>query len=138
MQDTSHNQHLQSQIDLLKKEIMELQNAMMQIVNKLSDISQKVNDIHSKPQSVIDRLILPEDVNKDTSKEVYIYEEGVPEDYFYIKNDFPTGNVYYFSQGLEKKVPTYNGYVYLGGNKAQNILGKRFDLSELTLKYFPK
>lgn len=130
---------LQSQINSLNKEIMELKKSHESIADALVSISQMVKDLHSKPQSVIDRLILPEQVKEkvvETSEEKVLVEEGLVEGYFYIRNDFPTGKVFYISKGVEKIIQSYNGVVYLGGNRAEGIPGKKYDIGELTLKYF--
>ena len=119
----------------------QLQNGLLQIVDKMQEMSDKINDLHSKPQSIMDRLILPEQVKEtvvEASNEKVLQEEGLVEGYFYIRNDFPSGKVFYISKGVEKIIPTYNGVVYLGGNRAEGIPGKRFDIQELTNKYFPK
>lgn len=119
----------------------QLQNGLLQIVGKMQEMSEKINDLHSKPQSIMDRLILPEQVKEqvvETSNEKVLQEEGLVEGYFYIRNDFPTAEVFYISKGVERKVQEYNGFIYLGGNKSQGIAGKRFDMTELTNKYFPK
>lgn len=130
---------MENRINELEKEMVQLKNGLLQIVNKMQEMSVKINDLHSRPQSAIERLIMPEQVKQqviETQTEKVLKEEGLVEGYFFIRNDFPTGKIFYISKGVEKIVPTYNGYVYLGGNKSEGIDGKRFDVEELTRKYF--
>lgn len=132
---------MQDRITKLENEMAQLQNALLQIVDKMKDISQKVNDLHSKPEPDIFRLSLPKEIKKEGQPltQTFIQEEGIPENYFIIKNSFPVAEVFYIdARGNEKKIPTYGDTVYLGGNKAQGISGKPFDINELTYKYFPK
>jgi len=132
---------MENRIQQLEKQMQQLQNGLLQIVDKMQEMSEKINDLHSKPQSIMDRLILPEQVKEkvvETSEEKVLQEEGLIEGYFYIRNDFPTGKVFYISKGVERILEPYNGFVYLGGNRAEGLPGKRYDVSELTQKYFPK
>ena len=132
---------MERRINELEKQMEQLQNGLLQIVDKMCEMSEKINDLHSKPQSIMDRLILPEQVKEEvveTSDEKVLQEEGLIEGYFYIRNDFPTAEVFYISKGVERKIQDYGGYVYLGGNRSEGVPGKKFDLQELTNKYFPK
>ena len=141
MNNTSQ-EDLQQQINTLKKEIKQLKDSHLQIVDAILKIKEMVTDIHSKPEPAINQLVLPDSLNKKKedvtiSNEKWLQEEGIPQDYFYIKDSFPTATIHYLDKsGTEKKVKDYQGYVYLGGDKSNNIPGKRFDISELTLKYF--
>lgn len=133
-------QELENQMEKLENEIIQLKNAKFQIAEAVHKIEKMVTDLHSKPQSVIDRLILPEQVKDsvvETSNEKVLQEEGLVEGYFYIRNDFPMPTVFYISKGVEREMKDYGGYVYLGGNRALNQSGKPFDLMELQKKYFP-
>lgn len=133
--------NMENRINELEKQMEQLQNGLLQIVDKMHEMSEKINDLHSKPQSIMDRLILPEQVKEsvvETSNEKVLQEEGLVDGYFYIRNDFPTAKVFYISKGVEKIIPTYNGVVYLGGNRSEGIPGKKYDILELTNKYFPK
>ena len=132
---------METQIEKNQHEILQLKMAMLKLTEQIEKMSSQINDLHSRPQSAIDQLILPQQVREkveEESNEKVLQEEGLVEGYFYIRNEFPTGKVFYISKGTEKIIPTYNGVVYLGGNRAEGIPGKRYDILELTNKYFPK
>jgi hypothetical protein len=134
---------MENRITKLENEIMELQKALIQITDKMVEMSAKINDIHSKPEPLINQLVLPahlerviENVAK-TKGEKWLEEENIPSNYFFIRNDFPIPTVHYIDRfGQEKKVKEYEGYVYLGGDISKGIPGRKFDLSELHKKYF--
>ena len=128
-------------MERLENEIIQLKTAKFKIAEAVSKIERMVTDLHSKPQSVIDQLILPNQVKEsvvETSTEKVLVEEGLIEGYFYIRNDFPTPTVFYISKGIEREIKDYGGYVYLGGDKSKGISGTPFDLEVLGRKYFPK
>lgn len=134
---------MEDRIIKLEKQIMELQDALIQIVDKMKDMSDKINDIHSKPEPAINRLVMPtvplplQTRTKETKSYLPIEEKGVPSNYFFIRDSFPTAEVFYFDvRGNEKVVQVYGDIVYLGGNKAEGIPGKRFKIDELRIKYF--
>lgn len=132
---------MEHRITKLEEEMAQLKQSLLQIVDKMTEMSQKINDLHSKPEPDIFRLSLPKEVHKKGQPltQTFINEEGIPENYFIIKNSFPTAEVFYIdAKGIEKKIPVYGDTIYLGGNKSLGISGQKFNINDLTLKYFPK
>jgi hypothetical protein len=112
-----------------KQEIMELKSAMVKIAEQLGDISLKVNDIHSKPEPVINRLILKEETKQ--SEEIKpLNLPNIAENYYYITR---TGIFYYNAQGDKKYLKIYKDNVYIGEYPA-----KSYNLWELVAEYFPE
>jgi hypothetical protein len=136
---------LEKEMEQIKLAINLITDKMSEFSNRIKDIASKIDDIHSKPEPAINQLVLPSQLQKpkkevaQSNQEKWLEEEGILSNYFYIRNDFPSPNVFYIDRyGKENKVKEYNGYVYLGGDRENNIPGKRFDLNNLWVKYFGK